>query len=259
MASPHAYALRPSAARALRNADIVFWVGPALEGFLDKPLKALPEGARIVRLSEHTLLKRLPLRSGHDHGSEDEEKHDHDGEPSKTIYDPHLWLDPRNARAIVALAVAELSAKAPLNAGQYQDNGARLSRRLENLMLELDLLLAPVARRPFMVFHDSFQYLEKAYNLNMAGYLTPSPEQSTGARWMKEVRARIQRLGVRCLFREPSFEARPVIALAREKGLDVGVLDPLGAGLEPGVDLYFRMMRENARSLAACLEKPRNG
>ncbi|MDH5749482.1 MAG: zinc ABC transporter substrate-binding protein, partial [Rhodospirillales bacterium] len=234
-------------------------VGPALEGFLVQPLKALPESARIIQLSEHALLKRLPLRNGHDHRGEDGEKNDHADGHSETAYDPHLWLDPRNAQAIVALAVTELSAKAPLNAGRYRDNGAHMTRRLENLVLELDLLMRPVAQQPFMVFHDSFQYLEKAYGLNMTGFLTLSPEQSPGARWMKEIRKRIQHLGVRCLFREPSFEARPVMALARDTGLAVGVLDPLGAGLEPGADLYFSMMRENARSLTNCLKKTGNG
>jgi len=229
-ASPHAYALKPGGARALSRAELIFWVGPGLEGFLAKPLAALAAGARVVELAALKII-RPPPRGG----------------------DLHLWLDPANARAIAAVAVAELSALDPLNAGLYRDNAERLSRDLDTLDVELKLVLGPVAEIPFVVDHDAYGYLVRAYGLNGVGFVTPNPEQSPSARRLGQLRRRIVRLGVRCLFAEPFSSPGRIAAVAGGLELKTGVLDPLGVGLDPGSGLYFRLMRANAAQLADCL------
>lgn len=241
-ASPHAYALRPSAAKALSRAALVFWVGPEMERFLEKPLAAL--AGKAVRLAGDPRLTAVARRAG-------------DGG------DPHLWLDPANARAIAAVAVTELSAIDPGHAALYRANGDRLTRRIDALDRDLRARLEPLSATPFVVFHDAYRYLERAYGLNAVAFVTTAPERPPGARHLHRLRLKMRRMGVRCLFREPQFEPRLIAALTDGSEVRVGVLDPLGAQLEAGPDLYFRLMRANADSLVACLAGPtavdRNG
>lgn len=141
----------------------------------------------------------------------------------------------------------------PANASVYAENGAALAERLDALAAEMEATLAPVRDRPFLVFHDAYQYLETRFDLAVAGAVTLNPAAPPGARRVAEIRERVQEVGVRCLFREPQFEPRIAEVVAEGADVTIGVLDPLGADLEPGPDLYFDLMRRNAGALADCL------
>jgi len=305
--SPHAYTMRPSEARALDGADVVFWIGPALETFLAGPIATLAGGARIVALQDAPDVRLLPLRDdaafeahdhggedGHDHGDEAGHDHDHADEHGRAEghdhadghdhdhdhadghdhdhghadghdhdhghdhggeggIDAHLWLDPVNARAWVSAIVDAMSEADPANASVYEENGAALADRLNALTSEMDATLEPVRDRPFLVFHDAYQYLETRFDLAVAGAVTLNPAAPPGARRVAEIRERAQETGARCLFREPQFEPRITEVVAEGADVTIGVLDPLGADLEPGPDLYFELMRRNADALVDCL------
>src|ERR1700724_1294213 len=85
--SPHVYSLRPSDARKLEAADIVFWVGPIFEGFLTKPLAALAGKAEIVELDRAPGITLLPAREG---GAWEAGAHDHEPAASALEQDGHL-------------------------------------------------------------------------------------------------------------------------------------------------------------------------
>jgi len=228
--SPHAYALKPSEARALGRADVVFWIGPSMETFLDGPLRNLRDGVRLVAV--------LPGGGGHDHGGTD----------------PHIWLDPAAAAAIATTAARELGAADPAGAPRYKANADALAARLARLSGDMHALLDPVRGRPLVVFHDAYGHLAEAFGLNIVGAVTLQPGRAPGARRIAEIKALLVSSGAKCLFREPQFE--PALIRTVAEGLDgmtIGVLDPLGAAYDPGPEMYFRMMMENARQLAACL------
>lgn len=254
--SPHSYALRPSQARAVAGADLFFWIGPELEGFLVKPLKALSGRGRVVTVTTAPGLTLYPVRSGgvwggHDHG------HDHGHSHAKAGsagLDPHLWLDPQNARGIVRLALHELTPLFPGREAQLAANAAALEARLDALDRRLGEQLAPVSRRPFIVFHDAYQYLEARYRLNAVGALTLNPEQAPGARRLREIRQAIAERGAVCVFAEPQFEPRLVATVVEGTNVRQGVLDPEGgAELAPGAEAYFELLRRLGDSLAGCL------
>jgi len=237
--SPHTATLRPSEARALQDADVVFWVGEDLEAFLARPLKSLPRGARVVALSEAAGVDLLALGDDHDH--------DH-------AVDLHIWLDPANAQAMVAEVVATLSAADPANAARYRANGAAVREDLAALDVELRQVLAPISNRPYVVFHDAYRYFERRYGLTPAGAIAVSPDRRPGARTLRTIRARIVSTGALCVFTEPQFEPAVVRSIVAGTGARTGVLDPLGAGLDPGPGAYATLMRNLAGALAACLE-----
>lgn len=243
--SPHGFTLSPSQARRLAGAKVVFWIGPALEAALVRPLANVAVDARAVPLMDTPDLTLHAMRNGHgrDHG--------HGADHGRM--DPHLWLDPANARRLVARMAEVLAQADAANAERYAANAAAAAARLDALAKRLEARLAPVRAQPFVVFHDAFQYLERRFGLSFAGALTIDPELPPGPRKVAELRQRLERQGVRCLFTEPQFQSRLADVLVEGTGAKISRLDPLGAGMRPGPDLYIQLLDANVDALAACL------
>ena len=261
-ASPHTYSLRPSDAAALEGADVVFWTGHGMELFLGEALETLSTDATVVELAETPGIELLPVREGgafeaHSHGDEDhdhdhaheEEGHDHaEGEG-----DMHFWLDPENAKLMVSAIAEALSAADPDNAPVYAANAEAEQARLDALTQELTATLAPVTGKSFLVFHDAYQYFENRFDLDVAGTVTVSPEAMPGAARIDELRAKVAELGATCVFAEPNFEPAIVGTIVEGTAAKAGVLDPEGASLTEGPDLYHQLLRGIATGLVDCL------
>ncbi|MBP1857163.1 zinc ABC transporter substrate-binding protein [Rhizobium herbae] len=258
-ASPHTYSMKPSNASALEKADVVFWVGHGLEAFLEKPLETLGSGAKIVELDDAPGLEKLKFREGgafeaHDDGDEHEagaheEGHHHDeGE-----FDMHLWLDPDNAKAMAAEIEKTLAEVDPDNAAAYKANLDALGTRLDTLDKTLTETVAPIKDKPFVVFHDAYQYFEHRYRVKVAGSITVSPETLPGAARLKQIHQKIVELGATCVFAEPQFEPKLVNIVLEGTPAKSGTLDPEAATLDAGPDLYFQLMEGIGTSLKTCL------
>ncbi len=256
VASPHDYALKPSDAKALANADAVFWIGPQLETFLVKPLATVKKGASVVALAQAPGIALKENREGgtweaHDHGHSHGKEAKHNDDET----DMHVWLDPVNAQAMVALIAETLAAKDPSNADTYRANGAKVTARLAALNAALAAKLKPVAGVPYVVFHDAYQYFDTRYGLNAIGSVTVSPERQPSAARLRAIRAKIVSLKARCVFGEPQI--KPSVLAAVMEGLDVktATLDPLEQGPNPGPDAYFTGMERLADAHVACLSR----
>jgi zinc transport system substrate-binding protein len=292
-ASPHTYTLKPSNARALENADLIFWVGPGLEAFLEKPLEALPKDAKVVELEDADGLTKLPFREGgafegHDHGehaggdhshghddhghgetAEAGHDHDHDHDHKEEVatdghdhhdhehggIDMHLWLDPTNAKAMAAEITKSLSEVDPSNKTTYESNLTALNAEIDALDAEITAQLKPVLEKPFIVFHDAYQYFEKRYGVRVAGSVTVSPETMPGAERLSAIHAKIEELGAACVFAEPQFEPKLIGVVTEGTEAKSGVLDPEGGALEAGPALYGQLMRNLATSMSTCLSQ----
>lgn len=252
--SPHSFGMRPSDARALARADVVFWIGAGLETFLETQILALAKGARTVALADANGLTLLPLREGgpweeRDPGS----KAGHTGHADGAI-DMHVWLDPVNAKAMVEAIVNALAGADPTNEAVYRANADGIAVRLDALGAELAAELAPIRSKPFLVFHDAFRYFETRFSLNAVGSVTANPERRPGVQRVFDIRAEISRLGAVCVFAEPQFRPALVGVVTEGTAARMGTLDPLGAALAVGPELYFALMRLNARALTRCLD-----
>ena len=256
-ASPHSYALRPSGARALRRARLVFWVGEGLETALKRPLVSLLRRGALVTLSEAKGLILLPARRAGIHraraweagGGNLKEAQAGDGGG----IDPHIWLDPQNAQHMARKIAAELSRVDPANAALYQKNAAALSQRLGSLTGEIRAELDPLAGAPYVVFHDAYRYFESRFGLSPAGAIAVAPGRRPGAKRLTLIRSTIRSLRVACILAEPQFTPRLAKMVMEGTGARLGVLDPLGADLKPGGDMYFSLMRRMTSSLRTCL------
>lgn len=271
-ATPHSFALRPSDAAALQQAELVIWVGEGLESFLEAPLATLSGEAKILELSEAAGVTLLPPREealwaqdhsasghGHDEDHDHEEEHghgegrDHSHDHDHGAYDAHIWLDPLNAVVMVEAIAAALVELDPANAAAYSANAEDTVARLRGLDEELQARLAPVADRPYLVFHDGYQYFEARYGLSPLGAVSLAPERTAGARHLSEIRERLQAEGVACVFSEPQFEPKLLEVVTEGTAARGATLDPLGATLTPGPEAYFRLMQDMAASLTVCL------
>ena len=263
--SPHTYAMKPSDAKALNNADLFFRMSETVEPFTAKVVRSLPKSVEVVTLQEAPGLKLLPRRTGntfeaHTHaGEKGGHKHDHGhGKAAKIegALDGHAWLDPDNAKAMVSRIAQALSGKYPASADAFKANAQTLTARLDALAAELDAALKPAAGKPYIVFHDAFQYLEARFGLIPVGSISISPEVPPGAKRLSELRRKVVSLGALCVFAEPQFDTRLVQNLVEGTSVRTGTLDPEASRLEPGPDLYFMLMRRLADDLKNCLAPP---
>jgi len=249
-ASPHSYALKPSDARKLADAELVFWIGPAFETFLTKPIATLAPDASVVTLAEAAGVRLLSARRG---GLwQDATNHEHAGE-AEDGFDGHVWLDTANAAAMAQAMADALGRADPENAEHYASRAERFALRMQALDDRIGAILAPVRGRPYIVFHDAYRYFEARYGLRPAGAVAVSPDRPVPARRIAELRGAIRASGAICVFSEPQFPPRLLDTLTAGTSAKRGVLDPLGAGLAEGPGLYDALILGIANALADCL------
>lgn len=277
-ASPHTYSLRPSQAADLQRADVIFWSGPELEAFLEKPIEAISKNAKAIALLNAPGVTTHGFREGatfdahdHDHGhghdeakKEHDHDHGHDHDKAKKEHDhdhghdhhgidPHVWLDPENAEAWVQHIAKTLSEADPANAARYTANAKATVAKLDSLQGEVSGLLKNLSDRPFIVFHDAYRYFEERFGVSAVGAITVSPDVMPGAARVTEIRDRVRDLNAACVFSEPQFEPRLVRVVTEGTNAKTGVLDPLGTALSNGPDLYAELIRGMAVSMRDCL------
>ena len=259
-ASPHGFAMKPSHAKMLQNADLIFWVGEDLENFLEKPLKSIAKKAEKIELMETKGLKKLEFRErnifeehGHDehkeHGHKEDKHDDHHGH-AHGEHDPHIWLDPINAKSILSEMAVHLIEKDPNNASAYKANLKKAHKALDNLTKKVKSELKGDFKS--IVFHDAYQYFEKRFNVNVLGAFTVNTDVLPGAEQLAEIREIIEHEKVTCVFSEPQFNPDIIKAVAKDTNIKTGVIDPLGATLDPGKDLYFDLIRNMYASFKGC-------
>ena len=293
--SPHGFALKPSHAKMLQEADIVFWVGEDMENFMVKPLNSIAKKAEKIELMEIKGINKLKFRErnifdGHDdHGhkeddhddhakkEDDHDDHDHDKEKehghddhdkdehkedghddhghgheghAHGEHDPHIWLDPMNAKVILSEMAEHLIENDKKNEAKYKEN-------LKNAHKDLDKLTKKVKaelNKDFksIVFHDAYQYFEKRFDVNVLGAFTVNTDVMPGAEQLAEIREIIEHDKVSCIFSEPQFNPDIIKAVAKDMNIQTGVIDPLGATLNPGKDLYFDLIGNMSKSFKGC-------
>ncbi len=249
--SPHGFTMKPSQASLLAHAKLVFWIGHELETFLEKPVETIANHAESVELLDTQGLTRLAPREGgtFEPDADDGDAHDH----GHGGIDPHLWLDPENAKLLVDEIERTLSAADPANASTYRTNAQATIARLDALAADVRQTLAPAKGRGFVVFHDAFQYFENRFDIRAAGSVTINPDVAPSAARIAAIHAKLADLDAACIFTEPQFEPRLIPVITEGTDARTGILDPLGTDLKDGPDLYFQLIGNLAGSLRNCL------
>ena len=279
--SPHGFSLKPSHAKMIENADLIIWVGEDLEAFLEKPLNTISKKAVNIEIMDLSGIKKLKFREknifeGHDdhgHGHK-EKKHDdhghghkekkHDDHGHKEAkhddhghdkhahgeHDPHVWLDPMNAKVIIKEIENQLVKLDPDNSSKYKANSKKAQSELDNLTKNIKKDLKGDLR--FVVFHDAYQYFENRFGIKVLGALTVNPDVLPGAEQLSEIREVIEHEKVNCLFSEPQFNPAIIKSIAKDTKIKTGVLDPLGATLDKGKGMYSELLQSMYASFKGC-------
>ena len=264
VASPHNFQIKPSHAKMLQNADLVIWIGEDLESFLPTALKSIPKDAVVFELLDQSGLKKLKFREknifeghddhGHDEHAKKEDDHDDHGHDDHGhghgSFDPHIWLDPANAKVIVKKITNQLSKIDKDNASKYKANSKKVIKDLDGLIKEVKNEINKDAS--FVVFHDAYQYFEKRFGLSVIGALTVNPDVMPGAEQLSEIREVIEHEKAKCIFSEPQFNPNIINSIASDTGVKTGVLDPLGANIGKGKNMYFDLIKDMSNSLKDC-------
>ena len=268
--SPHDFHLKPSQIKNLQEANVVFYIDDSFETFLHDGFETLPNHVRKVALAQEANLIVLSHRES---GAWDAHKHEahehtikehHHNNHNKVVHeeehhthehhDMHVWLDPENARRMVITITKILSTIYPENRTTYKANARATIEKINSLDNELKKSLKDLKNKPFIVFHDAYQYLEHAYGLSGVGSITFEPDESPSPNRIKEVRKKIIQTNAQCVFREPQFSDRLIATVTEGTNAISGTLDPLGTNLNTGETLYFNLMRNLAKNLNQCLQ-----
>ncbi|WP_128254581.1 zinc ABC transporter substrate-binding protein [Falsirhodobacter deserti] len=260
---PHRFQLRPSQARAVQNADLAIWLGPEMTPWLETTMEGR-SGEALELLHVDGLHAReygddhAEHAHGHDeHEHEHEHEHDdhgHDGHHHHDGLDPHAWLDPANAMLWLDVIATRLSEVDPANAETYAANAAAAKQDIDALDGAIAQQLAPVADKPFVVFHDAYGYFTDHYGLTLAGSISAGDASSPSAARLAGIR---QDAGpATCVFPEEQHDPKLAEQMASDAGVRLGgALAPEGAGLEAGPQLYAQLMQGLADTLTECLDR----
>ncbi|MRU15970.1 zinc transporter [Roseovarius sp. A21] len=268
--SPHGYAMRPSEAKALGDADLVVWVGEELTPWMEQALDSLAGEAKVITLLELPDTVVLETRdnnalgaAGHDdsdHGAEraehdhghDETDHDDHGAHDHDGTDPHAWLDPVNATAWLGVIAEELAALDPANAATYRDNAKAGQEEIEALQAAIEAQLDSLRAKEFLVFHDAYQYFEQRFGLTSAGALSLSDASDPGPKRLAALRDLVAEHDIQCVFAEPQFNT-DVIGSVFGDDIRLGTLDPLGMAQTEGPGQYIATLKAIGDEVAQCL------
>ena len=248
--SAHHFTLKPSQARALQNADIVFWIGPGMEQPLTKALATLAADAQSVALDDSAGLVLFDFDDdGHDdHGTKDK----HDGHGGHGI-NPHIWLDPFNAQIMLGVIADHLGKADPVNAKAYQANADAMRQTFAQLQIDIARQLAPFAESEFLVLHDAHIYFERRFGMRAHAAITTEPDVMPTAAKIKKLRRDLESHPIDCIFGEPFLGQKAVGLIAEGSDIRIGQLDPLGSQLPAGASLYADLLKSYAAAFKACL------
>ena len=258
--SPHSFTLKPSHAKLLEEADIIFWVGEGIETFMERPLESIVKNAEVVEFMEIESINKLKFREesifedhddhdGHDEHDDEHEGHDDHGH-AHGEFDAHIWLDPMNAKEMVLEIAHELSHLDPANEDKYNVNAKATNLALDEMIDDISQNINKDAK--FVVFHDAYQYFEERFGVRAAGALTLNTDVLPGAKQIDEIQDVIKDRGINCIFSEPQFNPKIISTIAQDTNIKTGVFDPLGANIDSDKSLYFKLINNLSEELKDC-------
>jgi zinc transport system substrate-binding protein len=244
--SEHQASYSPQQIEALVHADLVFIIGDSLEIKLGEISGSdTVNGKQFLKMQTLSGLLTYPIRRGG--------VWEIDADTIGPV-DPHIWLDPENAKIMTQTIAMALEKADPVNADAYAKNAEKSVFELGNLEHEIAADLASVQPKPFIVFHDAYQYYERRFGLKAAGSISDYAATPPSAARLEEIRKKIKSTDAACVFREPQYADAALNAATEDSSAKLGTLDPIGANITPSKDAYDELLRTLTRNIVECLQ-----
>lgn len=249
--TPHIFRMKPSDIKKVINADVLFYISPKFETFLKSTTLTKRPTLNAVAFAQQEGIKLLPYRTSKVWFAEGkvDDRHAHNE------MDMHIWLDPSNTGRIVTIIEETLSKLDPDNTITYVKNSKLLIKELyeqEELIREL---LRPVRQSAMIVYHDAFQYYEKAFSLKSFGAIQLKSDETPSIKHLAALKKIAAERNVTCVLAIPGTHPRIATVVMGDTKAGYGVVDHLGQYLEPGPNSYFQLMFEITQSILDCQEK----
>ena len=251
-ASPHVFEPPPSTVARAARARLFVYIGAGLEPWAEKLLRSRGT-ADLVLVEAAQGLPLLKEAGGHGHAEVASETHGSSPGPAVQAGNPHIWLDPVLAQEIcrhIALALIRLD---PDHRAYYEGHLQAYQQELAALDREIKDRVATWRLKEFVSFHPAFSYFARRYGLREAGVLELAPGREPTPRHLQEIVAAIRQLGIRVVFAEPQLNPRVAQVVAREAGVKVLMLDPIGGRPPYGSD-YLKLMRYNLATMEEAMK-----
>ncbi len=248
--SPHDFALRPSDARMLHGADVVFWSGEAIAPWMEQAIEGLDPNTLIIETLASSGWEPLTLRELEQIGAHDED-HDHDEEHDHGIIDPHAWLSARNAAAW-AENLADVLTESNLAGVEVSSNAQTFAMEMNALEIALKSEAQKLSGKRYLVSHDSFQYLEVALDLPASGAIALSDATSSGPAHIAALKAQVVEQDIACILTDP--QSNPDLAALIAEGTDAKIaqVNPMGNSALSGAEYYRALLSGILVTLAEC-------
>ena len=264
--SPHDFAMRPSDARMLHGADVVFWSGEGMSPWMAQALESLDGETIIIEAFETNGWTPLPLRDleaigqvenndeheheedhadDHTHEEDDDHGHDHGD------FDPHAWLSPLNAAAW-AETLADVLTQNNLAGIEVSANAQTFAMEMGALETALKAEAEKLRGKGYLVSHDSFQYLETALDLPASGAIALSDASASGPAHIAVLKEQVVAQGISCILTDP--QSNPDLATLVAEGTDakIAMVNPLGNAELTGAEYYRALLGGILVTLAEC-------
>ena len=283
-ASPHGFAMKPSHAKMLQNADLIFWVGEDVENFLEKPLGSIAKKAEKIELMQIKGLQVLKFRERNifddhdDHGHDDhDKKEDHDSNAKKEDhddhgkkedhddherhahgeFDPHIWLDPILVKQQVNVIRDGLIQVDPDNKEHYEENARIYNDKLDALDMKIGSALSSCQKDTIVPYHNAFTYLGERYDIHIMALGGMAPDSEASAAEIAEFVDFVKDNDIKVIFSEELVDPRLAEVIADEANARVMLFSPLEALSQEEARSnvsYIDKMEENLDSLKVALE-----
>ena len=168
------------------------------------------------------------------------------------MINPHIWLDPQNAKIMLGVIAARLAKADPENASTYAANADLMAARLATLETDITSQLASYSAARFLVLHDAHVYFERRFGLRNYGAITTEPDVMPTASRVKALRDELREHHFDCIFTEPFLGQKAVALIAEGSKVSIGTLDPIASNLPAGAQLYPDLLISYAKALQSC-------
>ena len=242
--SPHHYHLQPSQLLQLRNADIVFWVGPSMESTLEKMIHNLPKNVHAYQLIKTPGLQSLEFSgTTHKHKTNHVSQHD--------TQDPHIWLAPDNARLIATGIAEKLILHDPENAAIYETNLTELIQEIEALRKSGVDSLAPLKHTKIIALHNAWQYFANSFGLEAYSAINTDGLEHLGSKSFLNLKQDIKQGIYACVITGPETSQKKSQELLSGSDAIQVVLDPIANDLDINSS-YTDFIRHIMKQISVC-------
>jgi zinc transport system substrate-binding protein len=240
-AEPHGWEPGPGDLIKIKKSKLFIYNGADLEGWIENMEGSILSNKKTLNASSTVnLLSAGDAVHEHTHG------HEHGN------VDPHIWLDPLNARKIVNAIAQALNEVDPGNAWYYSANAQNYNTQLAALHQEYSTALAPANGKEFVTTHAAFAYLAKRYGLKQSAIMGIDPEAEPTPETMATIIRHIRSENIRYIFVEPVLSTKLAETISRETGSQILVLNPIHEVSPEDISVgntYISYMRNNLSNL----------